>query len=165
LSRNLRWFDASPLKAARTAFFFEGVYLTRANSTFRLSDNRSDFPPRSFCSPSAAATNRSSSSSPSCLMVLGRSVGKTCRADGTTGWETVSLADTVENKSGGFERLPRLPMRRLCGHCKCAATRWQLALLRCLFVQLSPCTRAARVLGRKPQFGKAMRLPTGQPHS
>jgi hypothetical protein len=54
--------------------------------------------------------------------------GKTCRDDDAVNGEAGSRADTIENKSGVFERVPQLPMLGLCSHCNCAATRWLLAL-------------------------------------
>jgi hypothetical protein len=106
------------LKAARTAFNFPCVKGTAIASTFLLREFSSEtrsFLPRRFCSASTAASNRSSSWSPSCLIAFDRSAGRTCRDevwviagddDGRfADEEDGSRLNASENKSGVDDRV------------------------------------------------------------
>jgi hypothetical protein len=73
------------LNAARTALILEGVKVTPTLSAGRLLETAGGFPPRRFCSASATAIYRSSSSSLSCLMAPGKSFGRTYRNSEGTG--------------------------------------------------------------------------------
>lgn len=96
------------LKAARTALIFEGVKARPTKSACRLPGaGLPGFLPRRFCSASAAASSRSSSSSLSCFRALGKSLGNTCRTTDDDA-QTGSCADWAENKSGKFGRALRL---------------------------------------------------------
>jgi hypothetical protein len=119
------------LKAARTAFIFEGVKVTATVSTRSLFERLfvTQALPRRFCSATAAISNRSSSWSSSCLIALAKFVGRTYRRDRLAGNSTFadgrslvefsecdecSRTGGVENKSGVFDWVIRLPMHGLC---------------------------------------------------
>jgi hypothetical protein len=114
------------LNAARTALIFEIVRRIATASARCLREFSSaveSFVPRRFCSPSTAASNRSSSQSSRSFIISGRLLGRTYRAEGATelivgcfgfadGAEHPS-ADGTEKRSGSSERMRLIPMRAI----------------------------------------------------
>jgi len=111
------------LNAARTALIFEivkGIATASVRSLREFSSAVAGFVPRRFCSPSTAASNRSSSRSSRSFIISGRLLGRTYRAEGAAelivgcfgfanGAEHPS-ADGMAKRSGSSERMRLIPM-------------------------------------------------------